>query len=67
MASNTLFMIEIVLGTCFIAFLWTGSYRVAGILEWVMSFLFTGYFWAFVGFWIPSDDPAAAEERPLRR
>lgn len=65
--SNTLLIIEVVLGICFTALLWTGYYRVAGILEWVMSFLFTGYIWAFIGFWNPSDDSAAAEETPLLR
>ena len=65
--SHTLFIVEVVFGICFIAFLWTGRYRVAGILEWVMSFLFTGYFWAFVGFLIPCDPSDAAEERPLLR
>lgn len=31
--SNFIFSVEIVLGACFIAFLWTDHYRVAGILE----------------------------------
>ena len=72
-ASNTLFITEVALGIGFIAFLWTRHYRVAGILEWVMSFLFTGYFGAFVGFFaIPCEDPtataaAANEETPLLR
>lgn len=69
-SSNTLFIIEVALGTCFSAFLWTQHYRVAGILEWTMSFLFTFYFWAFVGFLVEDEDEAraaAAEETPLLR
>ena len=66
-ASSTLFLTEAIIGICFTAFLWTGYYRVAGILEWVMSLLFTGYFWAFVGFLIPCEDSATAEETPLLR
>ena len=67
LASNSLFLIEVIIGIGFIAFLWTGYYRVAGILEWVMSLLFTGYFWAFAGFLIPYEDSATAEETPLLR
>ncbi|KAL8792385.1 MAG: hypothetical protein Q9195_004998 [Heterodermia aff. obscurata] len=65
--SNALFITEVVLAVLFFAFLFKSSYRVAGILEWVMSFLFTGYFWAFAGFLITDDGDDAAEERPLLR
>lgn len=67
--SNSIFLIEILLGACFVAFLWTDHYRIAGILEWILSFVLTGYFWAFAGFLIPCGDAAAEgeEETPLLR
>ena len=49
-ASNVNFGIEICLGVVFTVLLRLGFYRVSGIVEWVMAFLFTGYFWAFWGF-----------------
>ena len=49
-ASNVIFGIEICLGVVFTVLLRLGFYRISGIVEWVMAFLFTGYFWAFWGF-----------------
>ena len=48
-ASNAFLAVEIALGIIFTVLLRMGFLRIGGIVEWVMAFLFTGYFWAFVG------------------
>lgn len=47
--SNSLLVTEVVLGSTFTGLLWSGQHRGAGFVEWVMAFVFTFYFWAFIG------------------
>ena len=47
--SNSLLVIEVLLGSSFTGLLWLGQYKSGGIVEWTMAFVFTFYFWAFVG------------------
>ena len=47
--SNSLLIIELLLGSTFTGLLWTGQFKGAGFVEWVMAFVFTFYFWAFIG------------------
>ena len=47
--SNCLLIVELFLGSTFTGLLWTGQFRSAGIVEWVMAFVLTFYFWAFIG------------------
>ena len=47
--SNSLLVVEVLLGSIFTGLLWTGHFRSGGVVEWVMSFIFTFYFWAFIG------------------
>ena len=47
--SNSLLVIEVLLGSTFTGLLWTGQFKGAGFVEWVMAFVFTFYFWAFIG------------------
>ena len=51
-ASTTIFGIDIGMGIAYTILLYLEFYRISGILEWVMAFLFTFYFWAFAGFLI---------------
>lgn len=48
--SVALLLVEVGLGVAFTVLVWGGWYRVGGIVEWVMAFTFTFYFWGFVGF-----------------
>ena len=47
--SNSLLVVEVLLGSTFTGLLWTGQFKAGGFVEWVMAFVFTFYFWAFVG------------------
>lgn len=47
--SNSLLVLEILLGSTFTGLLWTGQFKSAGFVEWIMAFFFTFYFWAFIG------------------
>lgn len=47
--SNCLLVVELFLGSTFTGLLWTGQFRSAGCVEWVMVFVFTFYFWTFIG------------------
>ena len=47
--SNSLLIVEVLLGSTFTGLLWTGQFRSAGFVEWVMAFVFTFYFWAIIG------------------
>lgn len=49
MFSHSLVVAEILLGSTFTGLLWTGQFNSAGFMEWVMAFVFTFYFWAFIG------------------
>ena len=69
-ASTTIFGIEFCMGVSFTTLLYLEYYRISGILEWVMAFLFTFYFWAFVGFLVLPDEEGGEgidEETPLLR
>ena len=69
-ASTTIFGIEFCMGVTFTILLYMNFYRISGILEWVMAFLFTFYFWAFAGFLILPDEEGGEginEETPLLR
>ena len=46
-ASTTIFGVEFCMGIVFTILLYLKFYRISGILEWVMAFLFTSYFSAF--------------------
>ncbi|OJJ35693.1 hypothetical protein ASPWEDRAFT_111076 [Aspergillus wentii DTO 134E9] len=48
--STGLILLEVFLGAAFIALEEDRSYRTAGILEWIIAFLGTGYLWLFCGF-----------------
>ena len=47
--SNSLLVLEVVLGSTFTGLIWSGQERSGGGVEWVMAFVFTFYFWAFIG------------------
>lgn len=47
--SNSLLVLEVLLGSTFTGLLWIGQFKSAGFVEWVMAFVFTFYFWAFFG------------------
>lgn len=47
--SNSLLVLEVLLGSIFAGLLWTGQFKSGGFVEWVMAFVFTFYFWAFIG------------------
>ena len=47
--SNSLLVVELLLGSTFTGLLWTGQFKSGGIVEWIMAFVFTFYFWAFIG------------------
>lgn len=47
--SNGLLVLEVLLGSTFTGLIWTGQHKRGGVVEWVMAFIFTFYFWAFVG------------------
>ena len=47
--SNSLLVVEVLLGSTFTGLLWTGQSKAGGFVEWVMAFVFTFYFWAFIG------------------
>ena len=47
--SNCLLVVEVLLASIFTGLLWTGHFRSGGFVEWIMSFVFTFYFWAFIG------------------
>ena len=47
--SNSLLVVEVLLGSIFTGLLWTGHLRSGGVVEWIMAFVFTFYFWAFTG------------------
>lgn len=69
-ASTTIFGIEFCMGIAFTILLYLKFYRISGILEWVMAFLFTFYFWAFAGFLVlPAEEGGEGnnEETPLLR
>ena len=69
-ASTTIFGVEFCMGVAFTSLLYLEFYRISGILEWVMAFLFTFYFWAFAGFLVlPSEEggEGSNEETPLLR
>ena len=68
--STTIFGIEFCMGVAFTTLLYLKFYRISGILEWVMAFLFTFYFWAFAGFLVlPTEEGVEGinEETPLLR
>ncbi|KZF20069.1 hypothetical protein L228DRAFT_285445 [Xylona heveae TC161] len=69
--SNALVVIECCLGVPFFVLQWISYYRVAGILEWIMGFVFGLYLWAFVGFLALPDETYAharlEETAPLLR
>ena len=67
--SNFFFLLEFGLGVVFTALIWTGFYRICGIVEWVMAFWFTFYFLAFVGFLVVPEETQGDvdEETPLLR
>ena len=69
-ASTTIFGIEFCMGIAFTILLYLKFYRISGILEWVMAFLFTFYFCAFAGFLVLPGEEAGEgnnEETPLLR
>ena len=69
-ASTTIFGIDFCMGIAFTLLLYLSFYRISGILEWVMAFLFTFYFWAFAGFLVLPAEGAGEgnnEETPLLR
>ena len=47
--SNSLLVVEVLLGSTFTGLLWTEQYRSAGFVEWAMAFVLTFYFWTFAG------------------
>ena len=47
--SNSLLVVEVLLGSTFTGLLWTGQYKSGGIVEWAMAFVLTFYFWTFAG------------------
>ena len=47
--SNSLLVVEVLLGSTFTGLIWTGQSKSAGFFEWAMAFVFTFYFWAFIG------------------
>ena len=68
--STIIFGIEFCMGIAFTILLYLRFYRISGILEWVMAFLFTFYFLAFTGFLIlPAEEGGEDinEETPLLR
>lgn len=70
-ASNAFLAVEVGLGVAFTVLLWLGFYRTAGIVEWVMAFGLTFWFWAFWGFLLEGEedreDVGMGEESPLLR
>ena len=69
-ASTTIFGIEFCMGIAFTILLYLEFYRISGILEWIMAFLFTFYFWAFAGFLVlPAEEGGEGnnEYTPLLR
>ncbi|KAF6238899.1 hypothetical protein HO173_002771 [Letharia columbiana] len=65
--SNSLLVSEVLLGSTFTGLLWTGQFKSGGFVEWVMAFVFTFYFWAFIGLLALPDEKRrdVSEETPL--
>lgn len=59
--SEVLIVTELILGIAFTVLLQMSFYTVSGIVEWAMAFLFTFYFWAFVGFLLEEEEEGKVE------
>lgn len=49
-ANTSFLLLDIACGICFTAFLWTNHMRMAGVFEWVLTYIGAGYLFTFVGF-----------------
>ncbi|KAF2088616.1 hypothetical protein K490DRAFT_56011 [Saccharata proteae CBS 121410] len=67
-ASAIIVLIEVGLGVAFVALMYTGYWRLSGILEWTMAFVGSFYVMAFVGFVaVPPEGIDERERDPLLR
>lgn len=67
--SNSLLVVEVLLGSTFTGLVWTGQSKSGGFVEWTMAFVFTFYFWAFIGLLVVPNEKGrdVGEETPLLR